>query len=199
MNRPQFWAFAGPNGSGKSTFVARFRIADRMPVINPDVIARRLNPDRRNEPALMLRAGRLAATERRALLARGESLAIETTLTGHSELHLLRRARTAGYKTNLVFVGLDDATVALARVREREALGGHSVPADLVLRRYSKSLANLGTALALADRCFVLDNTGNRFRLLLTFDDGQVRHLSRRLPAWAQRAIPRALQDAKGP
>lgn len=198
MSRPQLWVFAGPNGAGKSTFVARFRVAERMPVINPDVIARRLKPDHRGEPALMLRAGRRAATERRALLAGGESFAIETTLTGNSELHLLRQARAADYKTNLVFVGLDDATMALARVREREALGGHSVPTDLVLRRYDKSLANLRSALDLADRCFVIDNSGGRFRLLLTLDEGQVRHLSRRLPAWALRAIPEALQSPEG-
>jgi hypothetical protein len=72
----------------------------------------------------------------------------------------------------------------------------HSVPTDLVLRRYNKGLANLRSALELTDRCFVIDNTGNRFRLLLTLDDGKVRHLSRRLPAWALLAIPAALRNA---
>lgn len=98
--------------------------------------------------------------------------------------------RRAGYKTNLVYVGVDDALTALGRVRERVARGGHDVPSTIVLRRYAKSVANLVIAVPLFDRCFILDNTGNRHRLLATIDKGRVRHASRRLPDWARTVIP---------
>jgi predicted ABC-type ATPase len=39
--QPQLWIVAGPNGAGKTT-LARRRIADRIPIINPDDIAERL-------------------------------------------------------------------------------------------------------------------------------------------------------------
>jgi predicted ABC-type ATPase len=190
VDRPQLWVIAGPNGAGKSTLVARFHVAARLPVVNPDVIARELKPNHRGETAIMLKAGRIAAARRRDLLRAGHSFAIETTLTGHSELRVMSDARRAGYKTNLVYVGVDDALTALGRVRERVARGGHDVPSTIVLRRYAKSVANLVIAVPLFDRCFILDNTGNRHRLLATIDKGRVRHASRRLPDWARTVIP---------
>ncbi|MDR3530673.1 MAG: AAA family ATPase [Rhodopila sp.] len=192
-DRPQLWVFAGPNGAGKSTLVARFHVTDRIPVVNPDTIASRLEPAHEGEPAIMLRAGRMAASERRMLLASGQSFGIETTLTGHSELRLMADARSAGYKITLVFVDLDDALTALARVRERVARGGHDVPARIILRRYDKSLENLPVAVGLADRCFIVDNMRDRHRLLLTIDEGRIRHRSRSLPKWAARLISETL------
>lgn len=40
---PQLWVVAGPNGAGKSTLVSR-RVAQRIPFVNPDDIARRIQP-----------------------------------------------------------------------------------------------------------------------------------------------------------
>ncbi len=74
------------------------------------------------------------------------------------------------------------ALTSLARVRERVARGGHDIPAPIIMRRYAKSLANLPRAIDLADRTFILDNTGPRHRLLATIDNGQVRHQSSRIP-----------------
>ena len=95
-----------------------------------------------------------------------------------------------------MFLGLDDALTSLARVRERVARGGHDVPTPILLRRYSKSLANLPAAIKLADRCFVLDNSGSRHRLLATIDQGVLRHQSRRLPGWARRVIDQTIGAA---
>jgi predicted ABC-type ATPase len=74
--------FAGPNGAGKSSLVGRFRVENYMPTVNPDTIARALAPDRQGEPALMLKAGRIAAVQRRDHIHAGRSFALETTLTG---------------------------------------------------------------------------------------------------------------------
>lgn len=92
---PQLWIVAGPNGAGKSTLVSR-RLAGRLPVINPDLIAQELP---RIEGRLdERRAGESAIASRRALLAGRASFAVETTLTGSSSLRLLRAAKLAGYK-----------------------------------------------------------------------------------------------------
>jgi len=63
---PQLWVFVGPNGAGKSTLVDRY-MAGRLPVINPDNIARELD-SRLGEGQRVLRAGRLAVAERDRLL-----------------------------------------------------------------------------------------------------------------------------------
>ncbi len=188
--RPQLWMFAGPNGAGKSTLVARFRVAGKLTVINPDVIARQINPDHRGEPAIMLQAGRIAHEQRLALMRDARSFAMETTLSGHGELRVMAGAKAAGYKITLVFVGLRSVLSSLARVRERVARGGHDVPVPVILRRHARSLAHLPAAMGLADRCFILDNTGMRPRLLISIDEGRVRHTSPPLPSWARSLMP---------
>lgn len=99
--RPQLRVIAGPNGAGKSTLVQRFAVASRVPVVNPDVIARAIDPHHHGEPATMLRAGRLALQQRQALLQAGKSFALETTLTGRSELAFMKQAQASGYKLTL--------------------------------------------------------------------------------------------------
>ena len=59
--------------------------------------------------------------------------------------------------------------------------------------RYSRSMANLATALQIVDRAFMLDNSGQRRRLLLSMERGQVKRRSRNLPRWAHHALPAAL------
>ena len=95
-NRPQLWVFAGPNGAGKSTFVDRHSIDQKIRVVNPDVIAKRISPAHQGEAAVQIQAGREALSERRRLMSQGRSFAIETTLTGRGELALIHQARDVG-------------------------------------------------------------------------------------------------------
>ncbi len=115
---------------------------------------------------------------------------METTLAGHRELVLLQRARESGYKVTLVYIGVDSTDMLLGRIVQRVTEGGHDVPTEDVDRRYIRSMANLDVALQSVDRAFVLDNTGQRYRLLLSLESGQVKHLSQNLPRWAQDALP---------
>ena len=97
---------------------------------------------------------------------------------------------SVGYKISLVFVCVDTVALCQARILERVDSGGHSVPSQDVARRYGRSLSNLTTAFDLADRVFVLDNTGEKRRLLFSMENGRVKHLASKLPLWAQNSIP---------
>jgi predicted ABC-type ATPase len=123
---PQLWVFAGPNGAGKSTLAARY-LRERLPIINPDVIALRIGMSPQGTPAL-IEAGKIAVRERAALLNARESFAIETTLSGNSEIRLMRDASSANYKVNLVFVGVDLPETSVSRVAHRVQMGLHFVP-----------------------------------------------------------------------
>ena len=186
MIRPQLWIIAGPNVAGKSTFVDKINIAHRIPLVNPDSIARALS-DRTHAS---IEAGWQAVEMRRIYLANNTSFALETTLTGHSELMLMGQAKAAGYKVNLVYIGLPNASLSRLRVAERVRQGGHDVPLADIFRRYSRSLQNLAPALALADRAYVLDNAYKGCRVLFALEAGRIKHRSSRMPEWANRAIP---------
>ena len=192
IERPQLWVFAGPNGAGKSTLVAR-RLRDRLPIVNPDVIAIEISREHPDTPAI-IEAGKIAVKRRMALLAEGRSFAVETTLSGNSEIRLMRDAANLGYKVNLVFVGVKSSTVSVSRVAHRVRMGLHYVPPEDILRRYQRSMDNLPIAMQIAGRTLVIDNTGKGFRLLLVRRDGRTRIVARTLPGWVMKAIPAELR-----
>ncbi len=183
----QLWVIAGPNGAGKTTLADRW-LAHRIPVVSPDTLAASngLSP---------IQAGRAAIREQERLLESKASFALDTTFSGNRELDLMKRAAQAGYKVNLIFVCVESIALCLGRIQERVDSGGHDVPADDVLRRYSRSLENLVAAFDVTDRVFVLDNTKAKRRLLLSVDNGRVKHLSRMLPRWAKEVIPVQFQS----
>lgn len=179
---PQLWVVAGPNGSGKTTIADRW-LAPRIPVVSPDSIAveKQVSP---------IQAGKFAIIEQEQLLSSNDSFAIDTTLSGNRELSLMRRASEQGFKVNLVFVCVEPQSLCIARIQERIEGGGHAVPPEDVDRRYQRSLINLPIACALSDRIFVLDNSGEKRRLMLSVEDGRVKHLSTNLTVWAREWLP---------
>ena len=188
--RPQFWLVAGPNGAGKSTLVqAHRKLAARLRVINSDEIALTIDPARQNTPAVLLQAGRQAIMLRRDYLSNGISFLVETTLTGQGELALLGNARTAGFKVNLVYVGLNRLEASASRVSQRVLDGGHDVPIADIRRRFARSLANLRPALAAADRAYLIDNAGLNRRLVYIAEAGRVKYCADTMPGWAASAL----------
>lgn len=84
--QPTLYVIAGPNGSGKSTFTLALSSQSALPVIDPDAVARILRPDA--PEAAMIEAGRLVIERAQDLLRQRQSFAIETTLSGHTQLRL---------------------------------------------------------------------------------------------------------------
>lgn len=76
---PILWVFAGPNGAGKTTLFNDMLSCD-IPYINTDEIAVELDPA--SGSVDVIRAGRMSVERRNAMQARGDSLSIETTLSG---------------------------------------------------------------------------------------------------------------------
>ncbi len=88
-----------------------------------------------------------------------QSFAIETTLAGVRLASHLADLRQTGYRVRLIYLWLPGADVAVARVRQRVALGGHSIPEETIRRRYGRSLRNLlQTYRPLADVWHIYDN-----------------------------------------
>lgn len=183
---PQLWIVAGPNGAGKTTLVSH-RLARRIPVVNPDVIAQEL--PRVGGRLDERRAGEIAIERRNGLLTQGTDFAIETTLSGASALRFLRTAKQVGYKVTLVYVGLTSVDLSIRRVLHRVADGGHAVPVSALERRYPDIMSKLAQAVLLADRSYVFDNSGRRRRLLVIRDRGRTRYVAADLPEWVVKSL----------
>ena len=140
---PTISIVAGPNGAGKTTFVENFlnRYVDCDEFLNADLIASGLSPfapERQNLKASEVFLMRLAELEQG-----NQSFALETTLSGLSYRRRIPIWQQLGFKVMLLFLWLPSADIAVQRVRERVAQGGHNIPEPDIRRRYVRGLRNL--------------------------------------------------------
>ncbi len=152
---------AGPNGAGKTTFARSFLPAEaQLPrFINADLIAAGLAPFAPESAAI--KAGRLMLQEVAQAAHRGESFAIETTLSGLGYLRHIEQWRAQRFRVSLFFLTLPNVETAIARVAERVRQGGHDIPATVIRRRFSAGWRNFEHAYRDAvDDWAVYDNSG---------------------------------------
>ena len=123
---------AGPNGAGKTTFAQEFLPNEAAcPVfVNADLIAAGLAPFAPETAAVQ--AGRLMLDELERHFLSRQSFAFETTLSGRAYLHHIARWKAAGYRVELIFLRLQSANEAVARVAQRVIQGGHDIPEDVI-------------------------------------------------------------------
>ena len=153
---------AGANGAGKTAFATEFlpNEADCPIFINADLIAAGLSPFRPDLTAL--RAGRLMLSMIRDYVRRGESFAFETTLSGRSYARLIPHWQEQGYSVELFFLRLSRPEIAIARVKQRVAEGGHDVPEPVIRRRFHAGLRNFERIYkGLVDKWAAYDNSGD--------------------------------------
>lgn len=148
-----------------------------------------MDPDKvaRDEGLSTVAAGRAILIEQQKLLENRSDFARETTASGKEPQKLLSDAKALGYKVTLIFVYIDEPELLQQRVAKRVQAGGHDIPLEAQIRRFSRSLHG-GVALAkLANRVILIDNSLKRRRLI--WDSAQTTsalfHFPR--PAWTAR------------
>lgn len=151
---------AGPNGAGKTTFAEEFlpNEAGCPEFVNADLIAAGLSPFQSGRVAFA--AGRLMLSRIDELTASGKSFAFETTLSTGTWATRISRWQATGYQVKLYFFQLPDAEMAIRRVEHRVRLGGHSIPANTIRRRYQRGLEHLHNRyLPLVDEWAIYDGS----------------------------------------
>ena len=150
------------NGAGKTT--ASMTILPKALLVrefvNADEIAKGLSPF--NPEGVAIEAGRLMLERIDCLINRGEPFSIETTLATRSYINLVRRAHSEGYQVHLIYFWLKSPELAMQRVAERVAHGGHNIPQDVIIRRYSAGISNLfNLFMNEVDSWMIYDNSDN--------------------------------------
>lgn len=163
---------AGPNGAGKTTFAREFlpHEAACPTFINADLIAQGLSPFR--PEAAAVRAGRIMLEMIADGVRRGESFAIETTLSGRGYARMIPGWKQAGYRVVIFFLGLPSVELAIGRVADRVAQGGHDIPEAVIRRRFAMGKRNFANLYKpLADTWRHYDNAGDVPLLILSSDE----------------------------
>ena len=139
----KIYGLLGKNGAGKTTasYTVLPEVLHCKEFVNADEIAKGLSPF--NPEGVAIEAGRLMLERIKYLLSKDESFSIETTLATRSYVNLVREASRLGYMVHLIYFWLNSPQLAVDRVAERVRKGGHDIPYDVILRRYSKGIDNL--------------------------------------------------------
>jgi predicted ABC-type ATPase len=143
--QPVVVILAGPNGAGKST-AAPALLQGTLGVtefVNADAIASGLSAF--NVEGAAIAAGRIMLQRLKSLGRQRASFAFETTLASRSFARWLADLQRDGYAVHMVFLWLSSAELAVQRVADRVAMGGHGVPEETVRRRYRTGLRNFLT------------------------------------------------------
>lgn len=152
---------AGPNGAGKTTFAREYlpREAGCPVFVNVDLIAAGLSPFSPERAAM--RAGKIMLHQVADYVRRRERFAFETTLGGLGYARMIPHWRELGFHVHLAFLSLPSADMAVARVACRVLQGGHSIPEDVIRRRYEAGWRNFQALYRkLPDTWQVYDNAG---------------------------------------
>jgi predicted ABC-type ATPase len=196
---PKFFIIAGPNGAGKSTSAPELLSGPGHvdEFVNADVIAK-------EEGLSDIAAGRQTLERLDGLAREACDIAFETTLSSRSLLGRIRAMQTQGYRCHLTFFWLPSAEMAVQRVAKRVAAGGHSIPEEVIRRRYERGLENFfGDYEAVVDSWAMINNA-------MTPPDNRIawRHVGERIVVadnrlWTQLASrymkPRAEQPPAAP
>lgn len=192
MSDPVLHLIAGPNGAGKSTFYDTvLGPVTHLAFVNADVIAAQRwpqDPDDRSYDAAVI-----AAERRSQLIAHRTSFVTETVFSHESKLALVHAAVDAGYLVTLHAVMVPEA-LAVARVRNRVAVGGHDAAEDKVRKRYRRLWPLVAGAIRIVDSATVYDNSRAErpFRIVANYEHGFAVGKPD-WPAWT----PEALREAE--
>lgn len=162
---PRCIVIAGPNGAGKTTFAREFLAQEAGVVhfVNPDLIASGLSPLRPELAAIA--AGRIFLRELDRLARSDSDFAFESTLSGLTYVNRLKRWKAAGRRIEIVYLRISSPELGLRRIAARVKQGGHNVPRQDVVRRFSRSWRNFARHYRLlADAWSVYDNSGKTAR-----------------------------------
>lgn len=136
---PKVIIIAGPNGVGKTTFAKEFlpNEAGTLQFVNADMIAAGISPFAPDTAAVS--AGRVMIKRLEDLSAEGVDFAIETTLSGTWLKDHIVQWRQLGYFVEMHYLRASDVGLTLRRIHQRVQNGGHNIPEQVAIRRFTRS------------------------------------------------------------
>lgn len=219
--KPLAIILAGHNGSGKSTFWRKdLAPVLRIPLVNADRMMLSILPEpplpkwavtlRDRDASWMKIAQKGVEAFVVQAMVEGAPFAMETVFshwhlrpngTVESKVDLIQQMQKGGYFVLLIFVGLMNADLSIARVATRVKEGGHDVLEQKLRERFPRTQQAVAAALAVADATLLTDNSRTeakafslcqiRLRDEVLFDLRTGRQAPPEILAWFDRIAPR--------
>lgn len=164
---PRLYIISGCNGSGKTTasYTLLPDLLECTQFVNSDEFAKSLSPF--DPTSASITASRYMLMKINYLLGRYEDFAIETTLATRSLLKIIEEAQSMGYEVHILYFWLNSPELAIKRVKDRVASGGHNIPDNVVRRRYVMGLQYFfDTYSPICDKWTLADNSKSPFSIV---------------------------------
>ena len=164
---PKLYIISGCNGSGKTT--ASYTLLPDLlgcrQFVNSDEFAKSLSPF--NPAAASVTASRYMMMKINYMLGSYEDFSRETTLATRSLVKIIEEAQSVGYEVTLLYFWLNSPELAVKRVRDRVAAGGHDIPESVIRRRYVMGLKYFfETYKPICDHWILADNSKSPFTIV---------------------------------
>ena len=164
---PKLYIISGCNGSGKTTasYTLLPDLLNCREFVNSDEFAKSFSPF--DPGAASVTASRYMLMKINYLLDRKSDFAIETTLATRSLLQIVLQAKRLGYECTVLYFWLNSPELAIERVKDRVASGGHNIPDAVIRRRYVMGLQYLfDVYVPVIDRWILADNSKPPFQVV---------------------------------
>jgi predicted ABC-type ATPase len=163
---PHVIIIAGPNGAGKTTFASDYLTGPRaqFAFVNADEIAREVAHRGLPQRQADIHAARIMLERIDNLAAASADFAFETTLATLSYARKIPAWRRSGYVASLVYLRLPSIEASVERVQRRVMAGGHTIPEEIIRRRFGKSAAYFENLYkSIVDRWYIFQSTDGEF------------------------------------
>lgn len=186
----QYTIIGGVHGVGKSSFTGVLKSVrtDLGVIVDVDQITADLGGD-------PLAGGKAAIRRIDGCLEKGVSFTQETTLSGFRTERTAQKAQEAGYAVRLYYIALDTAEESLERIRNRVRRGGHSIPEEDVIRRFSGRWDAVKKVLPYCGTAEFYDNF-NGFVKVAEYRNGELLPVGDYRPGWVAELL-RAFRQAE--
>ncbi|MCD8211053.1 MAG: AAA family ATPase [Prevotella sp.] len=191
LHKPTLIVIAGPNGSGKTTITSKFLQHGWLKAaeyINPDIVAQEIFGNW-NDSHAVLQALQYCDDKREECLCEHSSMIFESVMSTDSKVDFIRKAKEEGYFIRVFFISTNDPSINASRIAKRVMKGGHGVPIEKIISRFSKSIINCGMVSKIVDRTYVYDNSSedSEATILFRLSDGKlVKQYVKEVPKWAE-------------
>jgi len=184
---PALYILPGPNGAGKTTYyntaVEQGFIDPSLPFINVDNIAKIELGGYTQEN--FAKADAIARVRIASFIQNEETFMIESNLAKASDYEWIEKMIKRGYEAILYFLGTADIDVNKNRVKKRVKEGGHDIPESIIEHRYKMGLSYLKSKLLIFKEAYLIDNSRDIAREVVSLKDCRIIEKSEDCPKWA--------------
>ncbi|MEO7924721.1 MAG: zeta toxin family protein [Chitinophagaceae bacterium] len=208
---PDLYIITGSNGAGKSS-VGPYYLPDNIKkeyeVFDGDKLFSKKRKELFKVKTQSLKEAKQLATdwlheefERRVsdAISKKDHFVYEGHLPEKDNWKTPLRFKKAGYRINLIFLGLTDTNISYLRVLERAKIGGHNVPPYEIERNYYGNLHQLNNHYSIIDYLEIHDTSVTPIlKPLAIFKKGKVEWCLpvKELPLWFEDELPDLFQLA---